>query len=485
MKLINTLAILNAAFLATGMNAFSVSSQNIMRLNDRLMNNRNNRDLKESAEDLSRKGTDITTSPQITFNNTLPNRFQIDLPENETRPNIVKILYQPIFTTNKDDNLDLDIAEEHRNNRINNGGSFRSDKNEHLRFESGSSSGSRSSDNSENNEYENNNQLDNNNIPFVASKANQNNNKFISVLKNQHPSTTKKKKQILLLVKGALDHREDRDRLRNYYADVNSPKHSNLNYDIQLKFLVGRAAMSGVDSEVDMYQRDQTTDGWTSTEENNDNSTTITTAHQKDLKILKESKQFNDIIIGDFFDNYENLVLKSLLGLEWYTGLDSIERPEYLLMVDDDVDVRLNDLVALIRNKENERSDQASSKDKELPGEGPENPLLLCPWKNARKARVSRRGPWAVPVKSYPATHWPSYCGGACYLMNYDAAKRLHDSAKKVIAIDVPIEDAFITGVLRERADFDLESTRPVCVHNYKRESVTGQFVEGKQAVQL
>lgn len=59
MKLINTLAILNAAFLATGMNAFSVSSQNIMRLNDRLMNNRNNRDLKESAEDLSRKGTDI------------------------------------------------------------------------------------------------------------------------------------------------------------------------------------------------------------------------------------------------------------------------------------------------------------------------------------------------------------------------------------------------------------------------------------------
>ena len=33
--------------------------------------------------------------------------------------------------------------------------------------------------------------------------------------------------------------------------------------------------------------------------------------------ILEESKEFGDILIGDFSDSYKNLVLKSLWLLEW------------------------------------------------------------------------------------------------------------------------------------------------------------------------
>ena len=34
--------------------------------------------------------------------------------------------------------------------------------------------------------------------------------------------------------------------------------------------------------------------------------------------ILKEAEDFNDIIIGDFYDTYENLPLKTYLGYQFY-----------------------------------------------------------------------------------------------------------------------------------------------------------------------
>jgi hypothetical protein len=56
----------------------------------------------------------------------------------------------------------------------------------------------------------------------------------------------------------------------------------------------------------------------------------------------------------------------------------------------------------------------------------------------------------------------------------YEASKNLADP------VDVRIEDAFITGVLRKRAGMGIYSTRPICVHHYAKDSVTGKFLEGK-----
>jgi len=36
------------------------------------------------------------------------------------------------------------------------------------------------------------------------------------------------------------------------------------------------------------------------------------------MSILKEAEDFNDIIIGDFYDTYENLPLKTYLGYQFY-----------------------------------------------------------------------------------------------------------------------------------------------------------------------
>lgn len=270
-----------------------------------------------------------------------------------------------------------------------------------------------------------------------------------------------KQKSILLLFKGAITHHSKRLALRKFYQTEVNPHFKD--YNIQVKFLVG--------TDVKDFDLQSSS--------NNNNNIKKTLISTLDTEILKEAKSFNDMIIGDFEDTYENLVLKSLLGLQWFTSLEKDSRPEYLLLIDDDVSVKINDLVRLLRNKEEENSKRSSRN--LLIESSSDDPMLLCPWKNARRARVSRRGPWAVPIKTYPTNFWPSYCGGACYLLNHSAASKLHDAAKSAVAFDVNVEDAFVTGVLRVRAGFELESTRPICQHNLSKDSVTGQFLENRK----
>ena len=246
----------------------------------------------------------------------------------------------------------------------------------------------------------------------------------------------KDQKQITihLLVKGALDHFKQRKRIRHKFEQISN---NNNKYQIKVHFLVGK----------DLEQ----TQG-------------IRNISVPD-QITKEIEMFDDIIVGNFIDTYENLVYKSLMGLEWFIQQASSNKADkFLMLLDDDVDLKVSELYKLI--------------DQRLIHNQNNQEQLLCPWKNAQRARVSRRGPWGVPISTYPSSHWPSYCGGACYLMNFQAAEKLYQSALKIRSFDVKVEDAFMTGILRERASFDLEPVSPICVHRVEKDSVTGRFIE-------
>lgn len=241
--------------------------------------------------------------------------------------------------------------------------------------------------------------------------------------------------KVLVLVKGAIQHVKQRRQLRKRYQAVGSRSGDHIRYDtsprLGVRFIVGKALHDDRMNE----------------------------------EVLQEVYTHNDVIIGDFEDSYANLVLKSLAALLWYTRIAPADRPQYVLLIDDDVEVNLEELNKVL---ESDADPQDSSS----------NPFLLCPWKNPKHARVTRRGPWAVPLEKYSETHWPSYCGGACYLVNFHAAEQLYQASQNVVAVDVQVEDAFITGVLRKRAKMGIHSTKPVCVHHYARDSVTGQFLE-------
>lgn len=230
--------------------------------------------------------------------------------------------------------------------------------------------------------------------------------------------------KILLLVKGALNHQHQRSSIRKTYK----------NEFLGVRFIVGKSS-------------------------NND---------KLNEEILQEIYHFEDIIIGDFEDTYDNLVFKSLAALYWYVSLEEEIRPKYVLLIDDDVEVSINELNQVLKAQGNYHTSH-------------HDPYLLCPWKNPRHARVTRRGPWAVSTDKYSESYWPSYCGGACYLVNFAAANQLYEASKNLAQpVDVRIEDAFVTGVLRKRAGMGIYSTRPICVHHYSKDSVTGKFLESR-----
>jgi len=182
--------------------------------------------------------------------------------------------------------------------------------------------------------------------------------------------------------------------------------------------------------------------------------------------INHENKLHDDIIIGDFDDTYENLVFKSLTGLSYVAKYG--QNAEYTIFMDDDVDLNLDALTFLLSQKSKRKSEKV--------------PYILCPWKNPKQARVTRRGPWAVSEAAYSGTHWPSYCGGACYLMNTQAIESLNESVRYMRhAVNVAVEDTFVTGILRKRSAIDIHTTTPLCKHNVKEDSITGQFLKNKQ----
>ena len=49
------------------------------------------------------------------------------------------------------------------------------------------------------------------------------------------------------------------------------------------------------------------------------------------MSILKEAEDFNDIIIGDFYDTYENLPLKTYLGYQFYNDQCKVSQKYYVM----------------------------------------------------------------------------------------------------------------------------------------------------------
>ena len=63
--------------------------------------------------------------------------------------------------------------------------------------------------------------------------------------------------------------------------------------------------------------------------------TVSVTFHDRKMKtnmsILKEAEDFNDIIIGDFYDTYENLPLKTYLGYQFYNDQCKVSQKYYVM----------------------------------------------------------------------------------------------------------------------------------------------------------
>lgn len=159
-------------------------------------------------------------------------------------------------------------------------------------------------------------------------------------------------------------------------------------------------------------------------------------------EIQKESLIHGDIIQEDFDESWENLGKKTVMGLMW--ALRWCSEADYVMKTDQDVVIHVPNLLAEIARIIGKRK-----KDSEL---------LLCHQNRVLKILRAEdvgngREKYHVP-DTIPGTSYPKYCAGLGYVMSRAVVKRLYQAS--LITPDFFIEDVFITGICRQKANVKL-----------------------------
>ncbi|XP_054663907.1 beta-1,3-galactosyltransferase 2-like isoform X2 [Grus americana] len=135
----------------------------------------------------------------------------------------------------------------------------------------------------------------------------------------------------------------------------------------------------------------------------------------------EESLLYHDLLQQDFLDTYNNLTLKTLMGMEWVSK--HCPNASYVMKADRDVFLNLGYLVRR---------------------------FLVPPKKNFMTGYIYRNtGPlrskaykWYVPPEVYPNTTYPPYCGGPGYVFSGDLAGKIYAVAQTLPVINM--EDSFV-----------------------------------------
>ncbi|KAL3855099.1 hypothetical protein ACJMK2_014328 [Sinanodonta woodiana] len=140
-----------------------------------------------------------------------------------------------------------------------------------------------------------------------------------------------------------------------------------------------------------------------------------------------ESKQFQDIVQGDFIDDYHNLTHKGVLGYRWIT--EYCQNAKFILKIDDDVFVNIFRVIhtLLPKFKDGERK-------------------IACRFH--RHVFMYRHGKFAVDPDYFPGlNHFPlPYCPGPFVLMPRSIVPEMFEAAKTT-----PfhwVDDFYIFGIL-------------------------------------
>ncbi|XP_041368253.1 beta-1,3-galactosyltransferase 5-like [Gigantopelta aegis] len=153
-------------------------------------------------------------------------------------------------------------------------------------------------------------------------------------------------------------------------------------------------------------------------------------SHSLEQILDYEERRYNDIIQVDVLETYKNMTRKSLAALLWvFTFCKS---SSYYLKTDDDVFVHMTRLLAFVKS---------------LPKES----TIYGRW-NTRMRVVRQKSKWHVSFEEYPFRQYPSYTSGGGYVMPVSLARVLFNQSHYFPHI--PIEDVFITGVLRRSLGF-------------------------------
>ncbi|XP_053575377.1 beta-1,3-galactosyltransferase 2-like [Bombina bombina] len=138
----------------------------------------------------------------------------------------------------------------------------------------------------------------------------------------------------------------------------------------------------------------------------------------------KESEIYKDIVQQDFQDTYNNLTLKTLMGMEWLTKFCSNAR--YAMKIDSDMFLNAEYLIHHLLHPE-------------LPVRKNYFSGLIVANTVPYRRKSSK---WYIPKAIYPNNTYPPYCSGPGYVFSVDMARKIYKMAQVIQVIH--LEDSFM-----------------------------------------
>lgn len=143
-----------------------------------------------------------------------------------------------------------------------------------------------------------------------------------------------------------------------------------------------------------------------------------------------ENKMFNDLVQGNFFEDYKNLTYKHIMGIGW-AAMHC--HAEYVIKMDDDIAVNMYSLLKLIELKNTTPYD--------LMGYTLSNMVVIR----------QKNNKWYVPYEDYSGYSYPSFLSGWCYVMKFNTTWKLLNALSSLQYFW--IDDVFVTGMLGQSAN--------------------------------
>ncbi|XP_078541273.1 beta-1,3-galactosyltransferase 2-like [Lissotriton helveticus] len=196
--------------------------------------------------------------------------------------------------------------------------------------------------------------------------------------------------------------------------------------------------------------------------------------------LRNESATFGDIIQQDFMDTYNNLTLKTMMGMEWVATY--CPNATYVMKIDTDMFFNPFFLVNQLLQP------NLVAKKNYFTG-------LVVRW--ARPYRINN-SKWFVSIDVYPKDFYPTYCSGTGYVLSGDLAAKIYHIAPVVIPIHM--EDVFM-GLCLERLRIEVTNslnsafngyrieyerckfTKLITVHHYTKEEIEHLWPDFVEAV--
>ena len=161
------------------------------------------------------------------------------------------------------------------------------------------------------------------------------------------------------------------------------------------------------------------------------------TSMQEALEL--ENRRFGDIIQGDFIDDYKNLTLKAIMGLQWLS--EHCPDVPFVIKADDDAFINIFEVLSLVNKA------------------GDKNRTMMCALHRGNMPILRDRtkcSKWCIKEDEFPGDrYYPPYCAGLAYIMGMGVMKELRKAV-----LTTPffwIDDVYVTGLLTQKVTMDIE----------------------------